>query len=146
QAPTPAQPAPQPQQHAPQQEQKPDFMNFDASQLQIPSQQPAQEQQSHQVSMAMMPEENFSKLNLGNYQPSMNFNQFNTVNAYAVTDLPAPDPVNLLATSSSADLSVSAASYDFDFATDVPTTATSSRNLDVLLAKLDGAASRMSPL
>ncbi|KAI7551008.1 hypothetical protein KC343_g9885 [Hortaea werneckii] len=149
QAPTPAQPAPQPQQHAPQQEQKPDFMNFDASQLQIPSQQPAQEQQSQQVSMAMIPEENFSKLNLGNYQPSMNFNQFNTVNAYAVTDVPAPDPVNLLATSSSAHLSASSSApvYDFDFATDMTTTASPSpRNLDVLLAKLDGAASRMSPL
>merc|ERR1711981_1268805 len=133
QAPTPAQPAPQPQQHAPQQEQKSDFMNFDASQPQIPSQQPAQEQQSQQVSMAMIPEENFSKLNLGNYQPSMNFNQFNTVNAYAVTDVPAPDPVNLLATSSSAHLSASSSTpiYDFDFATDMTTAATSSpRNLD----------------
>lgn len=132
--PAPIQPTPQPQQ----QDQKPDFMNFDASQLQLPSQHPPQqEQQPQQVNLAMIPEENFSKLNLNGYQPSMNFNQFNTVNAYAVTDLPSPDPVDLLAADSPVSFLAANSTAD-DYS------ATSSCNLNVLLRKLDGAASRMA--
>ena len=84
--PTPQHPQPQQQQQqAPQQDSKPDFMNFDASQLQIPQQQHQQQQQSEQVGLAMIPENDFSKLNINGFN-SMNFNNFHSVNAFAVTD------------------------------------------------------------
>jgi bZIP-type transcription factor MBZ1 len=129
-----AQPTPQPQQQQPnQQDMKPEFLNFDASQLQIPSQQDGQQQQ---VGLTMVPEENFSKLNINGFQPSMNFNNYNTVNAYAVTSVPMQDPVKLLI-DSPLRLPVSSAA-------DLATTSTnSSTSLDVLLAKLDRAASRI---
>ena len=137
---TSAQPTPQPQQLQPQREMKqPDYMNFDASQLQVPSQQPEQQQQQ-QVSLAMIPEENFSKLNIGSFQPAMNFNNYqNTVNAFPVTDVPRPDPVALLAATPlrlPATASSTAASDYYSMA--------STHDLDVLLAKLDGAAGRLA--
>ncbi|KAI5359214.1 putative basic-leucine zipper domain-containing protein [Septoria linicola] len=119
----PSQTQPQPTQ----QDMKQEFLNFDASQIQIP--QPQAEQQ--QVNLAMIPEENFSKLNINGYQQSMNFNNFNQVNAYAVTNLPSPDVVNLLS-ASPAYLPYSASS-----------TATDS-DLAVLLSKLDRAARKVT--
>ena len=134
--PTPQHPQPQQQQQqAPQQDSKPDFMNFDASQLQIPQQQHQQQQQSEQVGLAMIPENDFSKLNINGFN-SMNFNNFHSVNAFAVTDVPkGPDPVNLLvkaplrlprSCSASSSAPNPAAACDSD--------------MTVLLAKLDGAA------
>lgn len=124
-------PQPQQQQQPQQQDNKPEYMNFDASQLQVPSQQPTEQQR---IGLAMVPEENFSKMNLNGYQPSMNFNGFQSVNAYAVTDVPRFDPVQLLAASPASAFPTTAAS----------STACSTSDLTVLLAKLDSVASRMS--
>lgn len=128
-------PAPQPQQnqqHQSQSDMKPDFLNFDAGQLQIPQTQP----EPQQVNLAMIPEENFSKLNINGFQ---GYNNFNSVNAYAVTDLPqGPDPVDLLIDSP-------ARPPHFDSAAVSTTTYTApSSGLDVLLAKLDRAASSLN--
>lgn len=125
--PQPAPPQQQPPQPQPQQDAKPDFLNFDASQLQVPSQQPPQQQQQpERVGLAMIPENDFSKLNLNGFQ-GMNFNNYQRVNAFAVTDVPkGPDPVDLL-TLSPARLPAS-------------TSSSAAASLDVLLAKLDVAA------
>lgn len=133
-------PTPQPQQAQPQQSQqdmKPDFLNFDASQLQVPSQ-PQPEQQ--QIGLAMIPENDFSKLNINNFN-SMNFNQnYNGVNAYVVHDLPAgPHPVDLLIDSPTRMLYSTATSTDYFSA---PSASTDS-GLTVLLAKLDNAARKV---
>jgi hypothetical protein len=125
---TSSQPTPQPP--APQQNSqhdlKPDFLNFDASQLQLPTQ-----QQEQQITMAMVPEENFSKLNINGFRRSADLNGFSTVNAYAVTDVPYPNTVDLLA----------------DTPIDLPdtrsTTSPSTSSMHVLLAKLDRAAARL---
>ena len=123
---TPIQQHPQPQ---PQQDSKPDFLNFDAAQIQIP-----QPQTEQQVGMAMIPEDGFSKLNINGFN-SMNFNGFQRVNAFAVTDVPnGPNPVDLLTDppvrlQSSCSASVSALG-----------SSTRDSDVTVLLAKLDGAA------
>jgi hypothetical protein len=105
-------------------------MNFDASQLQIPQQQqqqPQQQQGNERVGMAMIPENDFSKLNLNGLQRPMNFN-YQSVNAFPVTDLPlGPDPTELLA-----DCSASAST----------TYTTGSSDLNLLLARLDHSAMR----
>jgi hypothetical protein len=128
---TPTQQHPQPQQQQqgpPQQDSKPDFLNFDASQIQIPQSQP------EQVGMAMIPENDFSKLNINGFN-SMNFNGFQRVNAFAVTDVPkGPDPVNLLLESPvrlPQSCSASASTLE---------SSTYNSDMTVLLAKLDGAA------
>ena len=132
---TPTQQHPQPQQQQqqqqqgpPQQESKPDFLNFDASQIQIPQAQP------EQVGLAMIPENDFSKLNINGFN-SMNFNGYRRVNAFAVTDVPkGPDPVNLLVESPARLLqscSVSASTLE---------SSNCNSDMTVLLAKLDGAA------
>lgn len=118
-------------------------MNFDASQLQIPQQHQQPQQQSEHVGLAMIPENDFSKMNLNGFQNSMNFN-FHSVNAYAVTEVPkGPDPVDLLIespvrlpTSNATPDSASTAIPIFD-------SATSKLDLTVLLAKLDGAAANL---
>lgn len=122
---------PQQQQQAPQhQDVKPDFMNFDASQLQIPGQ---QQEQQQTVGLAMIPENDFSKLNLHGLPRSMNFNNFSTVNAYAVTELPSgPDPVDLLVESPVR-----------CFASAASTSRDSSFGMTALLARLDGAAKKL---
>lgn len=127
---TPTQQHPQPQQQQqqqqgpPQQDAKPDFLNFDASQLQIPQAQP------EQVGLAMIPENDFSKLNLNGFN-SLNFNGFQRVNAFAVVNVPkGPDPVKLLV-DSPLRLPRSASSLE---------SATCNSDMTVLLAKLDGAA------
>lgn len=113
------------QQQQPQQDAKPDFLNFDYSKVTIPQSQPEQQQ----VGLSMIPEDHFSKLNINQQNP---MNNFNSVNAYAVTDLPNADPVDLLIDSPAA-LPFSACSA-----------ATSSDSgLDLLLAKLDRAAGRL---
>ena len=123
---------------------KPEYLNFDASQLQIPQSQPEQQQQQ-QVGLAMIPEGDFSKLNITGFN-AMNFqSRFNSVNAYAVTQLPSgPDPVELLIESPiSLPRSVSATS-----STASPATCSAVSNdssMDLLLAKLDNAA-RRTPL
>lgn len=131
-------PAPQPQQQQQQQQQrqesqpdvKPEFLNFDASQLQIPTSQPSD---SQQVSLAMVPEENFSKLNLS-ASGRMNGLDFtsgfsNSVNAYAVTNLPpGPDPSDLL-------LDLQSPAVD----------RWANGSMSGLLEKLDDAARRMGP-
>lgn len=136
--PQPQQAQPHQQQQQPQQDMKPEYLNFDASQLQIPHSQ--SEQQQQQVGLAMIPENDFSKLNINGFN-AMNFQQrFNSVNAYAVTELPTgPDPVELLiespvhlprsvsATTSTASPSTCSAAY-------------TESSMDVLLAKLDSAA------
>jgi hypothetical protein len=130
---TPTQQHPQPQQQQqgpPQQDSKPDFLNFDASQIQIPQSQP------EQVGMAMIPENDFSKLNINGFN-AMNFNGFQRVNAFAVTDVPGgPDPVNLLVESpirlpQSCSTSISPSTLE---------STTCNSDMTVLLAKLDGAA------
>jgi len=139
QQPTPQQQQPQPQQHqapqAPQEDVKPEFLNFDASQLQIPQQQSqatptpnAQPQNNERVGLAMIPEGDFSKLNINGMQQPMNFN-YQSVNAFAVTDLPTgPSPTDLLASNHSA----SPASFNC------------SSDLNVLLSKLDSSARRVN--
>lgn len=129
----------QQQQEQPQQDHKPDFMNFDASQLQMPYQQ-QQEQQPERVGLAMIPEGDFNKLNINGLH-SMNFNNFKGVNAYAVIDLPkGPDPVELLAQSPAS----SSRSCFIDPAAACTSGFTSSlANMDVLLAELDRAAVRV---
>jgi len=78
--------------------------------------------------MAMIPENDFSKLNLNGLQQPMNFN-YQSVNAFPVTNLPlGPDPTELLAANCSASASTS---Y-----TDSPS------NLNLLLARLDNSAMR----
>ncbi|KAK4504891.1 hypothetical protein PRZ48_002854 [Zasmidium cellare] len=135
-------PTPQPQQAQPQQQSqadmKPDFLNFDASQLQVPSQSQPEQQQ---IRLAMIPENDFSKLNLNNFN-SMDYSQnYNGVNAYVVQDLPAgPDPVDLLIESPARLPNYSAASKDYFNAT-APSSADS--GLAVLLAKLDNAARKV---
>ena len=75
----------------------------------------------------MVPENDFSKLNLNGFN-SMNFNNFQSVNAFSVTELPqGPDPLELLAESQ---LHLPAPTTSLDSASD----------MDVLLARLDGAA------
>lgn len=130
----PPQPQQQPQQ-APQQDSKAEYLNFDASQLQIPSQQP---QQREQVGLAMIPEHDFRKLNINGFQ-SMNFNNYRAA-AYAVTDVPkGPDPVDLLIeTPARLPLSCSASTCSTN------ATATSDSGLTVLLAKLDRTAARIT--
>ncbi|KAM3423758.1 hypothetical protein BST61_g1163 [Cercospora zeina] len=129
-APTP-QPNQAPQQPPqPPQDMKPDFLNFDASQIQIPPPQPEQQQ----VNLAAIPEENFSKLNINGYRQSVNFNNFNQVNAYPVTSLPRPDTIDLLASSPTFFSSSAAASAS----------STSDSGLAVLLAKLDNAANSIA--
>lgn len=112
-------------------------MNFDASQLQIPQQQsqaaPAQQQQpgSERVGLAMIPENDFSKLNINGLQQPMNFN-YQSVNAFPVTNLPnGPDPADLLA-NCSASASLDSTSF-----------ATGSPDMNVLLARLDSSARNM---
>ena len=146
--PTPMPPQQQPIAPTPQHEDsKPEFLNFDASQLQIPTTQQQQQaisqpqQQNERVGLATIPENDFSKLNLNNFQ-AMNFSNF-SVNAFAVTELPkGPDPVELLiespvrllasasATLGSDAVVPSSTVYDFSTASD----------LTMLLAKLDSSA------
>lgn len=133
-APTPQPAQAQPQQQ-PQQDMKPDFLDFDASQLQIPHQ--PQPEPQH-VGLAMIPENDFSKLNINGFN-SMNFNSnFNRVNAYAVTELPTgPDPVELL---------MESPAYlprSFSSAISEPASATSP-GLSILLAKLDKSARKLA--
>lgn len=120
--------AQQSQPQAQQQDMKPEYPDFDASQLQVPM--PQQEQQ-HTVNLVSIPEEPFNKLNLYGNQ-SMNFNNY-SVNAYAVTELPAgPDPVDLLMDS-----------HDYlphHASSTVASSTPSYSSLDVLFAKLDRAA------
>ncbi|KAF2213326.1 hypothetical protein CERZMDRAFT_117465 [Cercospora zeae-maydis SCOH1-5] len=125
------QPSQAPQQpHQPQQDMKPDFLNFDASQLQIPQPQPEQQQ----VNLAAIPEENFSKLNINGYRQPANFNNYNQVNAYSVTSLPRPDPIELLASSPTF----------FSSSASAAASSTSDSGLAVLLAKLDNAANSIA--
>lgn len=133
QPPVQHQPTPQPPQQQPQQQQqqqpqaedtKPAFLNFDASQIQIP-----QQQQTERVNLATIPEGDFSKLNLNGFQ-SVNFNDFRSVNAFAVTELPTGPAVASLFSAdncSSSDATI----YTRD------------NSMDILLAKLDRAASRV---
>ncbi|KXT07225.1 hypothetical protein AC578_2309 [Pseudocercospora eumusae] len=138
--PTPNPQPAQPHQQQGQQDMKPDFLKFDASQLQLPQSQPQPEQQQpQQVNLAMIPEENFSKLNLSGYQQrSVNFNNYG-VNAYAVTSLPSgPDPVDLLI-ESPARLPLSA-SANLSYVSSTAHSTAAESGLSVLLAKLDNAA------
>lgn len=109
------------QQPPQQQDSKPEFMNFDASQLQLPGQE-QQQQQTERVNLATIPENDFSKLNINgfnNANASMNFNSY-SVNAYPVLDVPAgPDPAVLLSQSSAPN------------------------DLDAVLAQLEGAARKL---
>jgi hypothetical protein len=74
--------------------------------------------------MAMIPENDFSKLNLNTLQLPMYFN-YQSVNAFPVTNLPlGPDPTQLLANCST--------SY----------TTGSSSGLNLLLSRLDDSAMR----
>lgn len=129
----PVQPQPQPIQE----DVKPEFMNFDASQLQIPQQQtqvaPTQQQQqqpqqgNQRIGLAMIPENDFSKLNINGLQQPMNFN-YQSVNAFPMTNMPmGPDPADLLATSS--------ASSAFT---------NGSLDMNVLLARLDNSARKIT--
>jgi len=138
---TPTQQPSQPQQQQqpqqpPQQDSKPDFMNFDASQVQIPQQQQG-EQQQQKIGLAMIPENDFSKLNINGFN-SINFSNFQSVNAFAVTDVPkGPDPVKILI-QSPARLPRSCSTVDF-----ASESATCDSDMTVLLAKLDFAAKTM---
>jgi len=142
--PTPSQQPAQPQQLSSlDQDIKPDFMNFDASQLQLPNQQQQQQQQQdqQQIGLAMIPEENFSKLNLNGFQRPMNFNDYNSVNAYAVTDLPWCDPVELL-NDSPANLPITANAFSTSAASTADYSAYSP-DMTLLLTRLDGAARKL---
>lgn len=122
----------QTQSQAQQQDMKPEFPDFDASQLQIPM---SQQEQQHTVNLVTIPEEPFNKLNLYGNQ-NMNFNNYNSVNAYAVTECPTgPDPVDLLMDSPAylpPASSTAASSTTFD------------SGLDLLFAKLDRAAQSLA--
>lgn len=126
---TTSQPLPQPQQQQ-QQDAKPDFANFDVAQIQVP-----QQQNDQQINLATIPESDFSKLNLHGFQQAMNFNHFQSVDAFAVTELPpGPNPANLLI-ESSAYLSPSSAISNHSIA--LPS------DMELLLANLDGAARKL---
>jgi len=129
QQPEVAPPQQQAQPQVQQQDMKPEYPDFDASQLQIPM---APQEQQHTVNLVSIPEEPFNKLNLYGNQ-SMNFNNY-SVNAYALTELPTgPNPVNLLADSSA---------Y-LPYASSTAAASSSTTNdsgLDLLFAKLDRAA------
>ena len=113
-------------------------MNFDASQLELPQQ---QSQQNQRVGLATIPENDFSKLNLNGFN-AMNFNGFHSVNAYAVTEVPkGPDPVDLLTESPVRLPRSDFASVSAESSTTA--SATCDSDLTVLLAKLDGTASKM---
>jgi hypothetical protein len=86
--------------HQPQPQQpdlKLDFLNFDASQLQIPTPQP--DEQQH-INLATIPDNDFSRLDLNTLLKFSHINPRSradsgsgSVGAYAVTDLPiGPDP------------------------------------------------------
>lgn len=123
---------------------KPDYMNFDASQLEIPQQYQQHQEQSEHVGLAMIPENDFSKLNLNGFQNSMNYN-FHRVNAYAVTEVPeGPDPVELLIESPVRLPTPSAAAVFDSSATSSCDPVSSGYDFTILLAKLDGAASKLS--
>jgi hypothetical protein len=131
----PVQPQPQPIQE----DVKPEFMNFDASQLQIPQQQtqvaPGQQQQQQQqqqgnerVGLAMIPENDFSKLNINGLQP-MNFG-YQSVNAFPITSMPVgPDPADLLASYSASTTSNAFTNGSLD--------------MNILLARLDNSARKI---
>jgi hypothetical protein len=130
---------------------KPEFLNFDASQLQVPQQQQASHQQQQQqnqierVGLAMIPENDFSKLNLNGFQ-AMNFNNFQSVNAFAVIELPkGPDPVELLI-ESPACIPLSTFDCSLNPAATTASSASVSPDLAVLLAKLDCSARRIGSL
>ena len=115
------------QQQQPQQDAKPDYMNFDASQLQVPSQQATQQQQqqTERVGLAMIPENDFSKLNINGFQ---GFNNYHQVNAFAVTEVPkGPDLEDLIPLAPAQLSAACSASSD-------------SASMDLLLAKLGKAA------
>ncbi|QIW96197.1 hypothetical protein AMS68_001715 [Peltaster fructicola] len=127
------QPTPQPPQQQQQQQQqqmpedtKPAFLNFDASQIQVP-----QQHQTERVNLATIPEGDFSKLNINGFQ---NFNDFRSVNAFAVTDLPNGPQVDSL---------FSANPATFSSLAPATTVYTRDNSMDMLLAKLDRAASRV---
>ena len=139
----PQQQQPQPQrqkkQHRPQ-DIKPDFSQFDVSQLEVPQQnqqqqQSPQQQQTEQVGMAMVPDNDFSKLKINPFN-SMDFStSYQSVNAFALTDIPpGPNPANLLS-DPSAPLPESNVNFELDC---LPTRAPES--ITTLLSKLDGAA------
>ncbi|KAK4631245.1 BZIP-type transcription factor MBZ1 [Fulvia fulva] len=141
--PQPAQPHQQQQQSQP--DVKPEYLNFDASLLQIPQSQPEQQkQQQQQVGLAMIPENDFSKLNINGFN-AMNFQaRFNSVNAYAVTELTSgPDPVELLI-ESPIRLPCSASATSSTASPATCSGASNDSSLNVLLAKLDSAAKRVS--
>lgn len=126
-APTSVRQSVQPQ--APQQEDiKSEYVNLDAHQMQQQQHQPEQrqrQQSTQHIGMTMIPEENFSKLNLNCFgNQAMDFNNYQSVNAYPVTDLPAGPHLT------------DAFFGDIYGATETP--------MDMLLAKLENAASRMS--
>ncbi|WPH03424.1 Hypothetical protein R9X50_00630400 [Acrodontium crateriforme] len=123
----------QQQQQQSQQDIKPDFMNFDASQLQIPQQQNEQQQ----VNLAIIPEDGFAKLNLSALQSTSNFQ---SVETYAVTDLPdGPNPFDLLDSPLRLPASCVPSTAD-KITSSSATTNVSSFELNTLLANLDNAA------
>lgn len=129
----PPPPQQQQQQHRHSEDNKAAFLNFDASQLQVPSQ---STQQTERVGLATVPENDFSKLNINGFQ---NFNDFRSVNAFAVTDLPTPELSTLLVDATADSYFANIGSQSDNIAAPV---AQSSFGLDLLLAKLDRAASR----
>lgn len=102
---------------------KPDFLNFDASQLQVPQ----DHSQTEQIGMAMVPETDFSKLNIHGFN-SVNFSGFQSVNAFPVTDVPTGPGL--------ADLLVECPLR----ASDCYSSDLTDANMTVLLTKLDSAA------
>ncbi|KAJ8607827.1 hypothetical protein MRB53_040020 [Persea americana] len=133
----PTQHAQQPQQQNQQQmsDDTKSFLDFDASQVQIPSQ-----QQAERVGLATIPENinNFSKLNLNNFQ-DVDFNNFQSVNAFPVTNLPHPEPFALL----NSDVPLSSLYNDLHMA-QLTADPAASATMNALLSKLDRAASRIS--
>lgn len=106
---------------------KPDFLNFDASQVHVP------QQDTERVNLATIPENDFSKLNINGFQ-GLDFNNFQSVNAFPVTAISSdPEPFALLNSEASLSTLYHAASVD-RFSASLP--------LDALLSKLDRAASR----
>nr|POF23908.1 bzip-type transcription factor mbz1 [Quercus suber] len=127
------QPAPQHQQQPPTQQRqhsdvKPDFLNFDVTQIQVP-------RDDQQIHLATIPEHDFSKLDLNGFQRAMNSQNPQSVNAFAVTRLPhGPDPDELISTMLAHQSGYTAAS---DVTTALPF------GLSTLLDKLDGAARKL---
>lgn len=108
---------------------KPDFLNFDVTQIQVP------QQADQHINLATIPENDFSKLDLNGFQRAVDFNQYRSVNAFPVTELPfGPDPEILLS---------APPTYPYTLAPTANHSTMLPNQMNMLLSRLEGAARRV---